>query len=191
MDSLSSTATPLDDPTDTALVANGGKLTIRELAIASLRSYEAAREDNRREDERKWQEREAATLVKRCRDHLGLKTAPELFTYMEVEQPGGEEPWIGEYPVVDLDGLRFTVCHDGWEERLGLVRPCPRCETVVVQGFLTLEDLGTLLESPIYHRYCPVLRREARDTAPPKPPTTGERLEALIREIVRDEREGL
>jgi len=178
----STVATPLDP------VIVESRVPLRERAIAELRGTEAAQAANNARRHEEHMEYEAVELIRCIFEDLGTQVPRDKLCLMAVEQRGSEAgAYDDEVWVAKIDGLWFAVAH-GWRAQTGLVRPCDRCSTVIVEEFDHLADLGALLEQQPNHRYCPALRRQASDTPlPPPEPTVEQRVMQALKDLIRQE----
>jgi len=150
--------------------------SLRERALAEL---EEGRLQSR---EREWDEQEK-------RDRESREVAARL-----LEERFGVAVDEDRERTVIADGLEFSGIPGRWASgymnaaELHLVADCPRCgERTASADVYSLSRLGELLESFYGGEWHRCMGRHSAAPAPPPEPTLAEQLEALVREIVRNE----
>lgn len=182
------------------MIATVTAATLRDSATTALQDYQVRSQEQARLQATEGRRRNAERLREYVVEFFGIEV-PEI----EVEWPEANE-WDNDRanPTITIDGVRFREGRIGDHWRLYAEVPRHGCGHVLGEGIsrqLALMDLGRLLDrAATTSERCGRCDQEAFDgrvergeidpdrTAPaPPPPSLADRLDALVREIVRDE----
>lgn len=147
------------------------QVSLRERALAVVR-----------EEQRKREEAGQAQIAGRLREQRET-LSEQLFAQLEIDLPSRDI--LG--PIVTVDGIRLGLSEE-WG--LCIFGPCPGCGQMTEQwSACNLETVGEWLNQgqPQHRCFDCIVKGRGKPAVATPEPTFAERLETLIREIVRDE----